>query len=349
MSLPRVIGADWQPAHQDAAPVLRIHAADGQLTTRQLRTAGEVSRRYARDFVAVTGRQLQLSFIRAQQFSEATALLRAAGLTVARAPDGAAPVFVGSPVAGIAADEIIDGTPALREIRDRQAVRAGFGALPAAFTTTVSGSSRPDVLHEASDLSFTGVRHPDLGPGFDVQVGAALPRGPIRAGRLGVFVPLGEVPAVWAAIVSAFRDFGYRRLGRREHLTLLTAESQLAAGEGGGFRRLIEGEYLHHSLADGYAPPAPAGPRDHIGVHAQRDGRCYVGVTPGAGGALLVALADLAEAHGSTRVRITPYQKLIVLDIPPSRVESFCGSLERIGLTARPGLSHRRSTGWWRS
>ena len=272
MSLPRVIGADWQQAHQDAAPVLRIRAADGQLTTRQLRTAGKVSRRYARDFVAVTGRQLQLSFIRAQQFSEATALLRAAGLTVARAPDGAAPVFVGSPVAGIAADDH-RRTPALREIRDRQAVRAGFGALPAAFTTTVSGSSRPDVLHEASDLSFTGVRHPDLGPGFDVQVGAALPRGP--SGRSS-----GRIRAAGR---------GTRRLGcdreRASRLRLPAAGPPRApdppdrgiparGGRGGGFRRLIQGEYLHHSLADGYAPPAPAGPRDHIGVHAQRDGRC---------------------------------------------------------------------------
>jgi len=31
-----------------------------------------------------------------------------------------------------------------------------------------------------------------------------------------------------------------------------------------------------------------------------------------------------------------------VLDISPGRVESFCGGLGRIGLTARPGLSRHR-------
>lgn len=259
----------------------------------------------------------------------------------------ASPVFVGSPVAGIARDEIVDGTPALREIRDQRAVPAG---LPPAFTTTVSGSPRQDVLHEASDVSFSGVRHPDRGPGFDVRVGAGLVAHPARAGRLGAFVTLAEVPAVWAAIVRAFGDFGYRRLDPHQRLALLLEEAGPAAARppgASGFRRLIEREYLRYGLADGPAPP-PAGPRDHTGVHPQRDGRYYIGVSPAEDAvprrdlARLPALADLAEAHGSTRVRITPYRKPIVLDISPGQVESFCGGLGRIGLTARPGLSRHR-------
>jgi sulfite reductase (ferredoxin) len=50
----------------------------------------------------------------------------------------------------------------------------------------------------------------------------------------------------------------------------------------------------------------------------------------------------VTEAHGSTRVRLTPYRKPIVLDVSPGQVESFCAGLGRIGLTARPGLSRHR-------
>lgn len=379
MSLPEVTEAGWRrparPGHRDRRDRrLRIRAAGGQLTTGQLRTVGEVSRRYAHDLVTIAGQQFQLPLAQAQQRPEAIARLRAAGLTLAAGPE-AAPAFTGSPVAGIAADEIVDGTPALREIRDRRAPRAEFRDLPRTFTTTVSGSPRQDVLHEASDVSFSGVRHPDRGPGFDVRVGACLLAHPspahpapaypaptlpppahptlaypVRAGRLGAFVTAGEVPVVWAAIAAAFRDFGYRRLDRRERLALLLADADAdaaaaadaSAAAAAGLRQLIERQYLHYSLADGPAPPPPVGPRDHMGVHPQRDGRYYIGVGPCLGGAPLTALADLAEAHGSTRVRITPYQKLIVLDVPPGRVEPLCASLERIGLTARPALSHRR-------
>ncbi|HEY1821195.1 MAG TPA: nitrite/sulfite reductase [Trebonia sp.] len=346
MSLsPVIVAAKRPPGHHDARsdrqPCIRVNG--GQLTTCQLRTVGELSRRYGRDVVAITGQQhIRLRWTRVQDVPAVIARLRAAGLSVVRAGDGASPAFIGSPVAGIAADEIIDGSPALRGIRERSAARAALRGLPGKFRTTVSGSPRQDVLHEAGDVSFVGVCHPDLGPGFDVWIGAGLSAGPALAGRLGAFAALDEVPAVWAAIAGAYRDHGYRRPGRRDLLASLVTDRAAVK-----FRQVIETEYLHRPLADGPAPP-PAWPRDHVGVHLQRDGRCYVGVTPSgarARGSTLTGLADLAEAHGSTRVRATPYQKLIVLDIPPGRVESLCDGLERIGLTARPGLYRHRWTG----
>jgi sulfite reductase (ferredoxin) len=301
---------------------------------------GEASRLYARDVVDITGQQrFQLRRIRDKDVAKVTAWLQVAGLDSAYAWGSPRGIFLGSPVAGIAADEIIDGTPALQEIRGQRAVREEFSALRRPFRTAVSGSPRQDVLHEACDVSFLGVRHPELGLGFDVRVGTGLLAGPASAGRLGAFVTLREVPTVWSAIVAAFRDHGYGRPGGHDRLASLVAD--WGADE---FRRVIEAEYLHRSLCDGPAPP-PAGPRDHIGVHPQRDGQCYVGTTPAtarATGATLVALADLAEAHGSYRVCTTPYQKLIVLDIAPDRVESLCDGLERIGLTARPCLFRRR-------
>ncbi|TML31426.1 MAG: nitrite/sulfite reductase, partial [Actinobacteria bacterium] len=79
----------------------------------------------------------------------------------------------------------------------------------------------------------------------------------------------------------------------------------------------------------------PERPYDHIGVHRQQDGNCYVGVAPLAGrvsGSMLGRVADIVEAHGSTRVRTTPYQKLVVLDVAPDRVESLVTALRDIGL-----------------
>jgi sulfite reductase (ferredoxin) len=105
------------------------------------------------------------------------------------------------------------------------------------------------------------------------------------------------------------------------------------------FREVLEGEYLHRALIDGPAPDLPAQAIDHIGVHRQRDGRFYVGAAPVAGrvsGSTLARLADVVEAHGSDRVRLTPYQKLLVLDLEESRVESLVTALREIGLDATP-------------
>ena len=69
-------------------------------------------------------------------------------------------------------------------------------------------------------------------------------------------------------------------------------------------------------------PATPERPIDHVGVHKQRDGLNYVGVAPASGrvsGTTLVALADAAERAGSGRVRLTPQQKIVVLDVPDAQ------------------------------
>ncbi|NUP73168.1 MAG: nitrite/sulfite reductase, partial [Sinomonas sp.] len=60
-------------------------------------------------------------------------------------------------------------------------------------------------------------------------------------------------------------------------------------------------------------------------------------------GDVLLQLADLVEAHGSQRLRTTPHQKVVVLDIEQDRVDSLVKGLEEIGLYANPS-PWRRST-----
>ena len=53
-------------------------------------------------------------------------------------------------------------------------------------------------------------------------------------------------------------------------------------------------------------------------MHEQKDGKFFIGATPTAGrlsGAALVKLADTLESPGSYRLRTTPHQKLVVLDV----------------------------------
>ena len=53
-----------------------------------------------------------------------------------------------------------------------------------------------------NDISFLGVEHPEHGPGFDLWVGGGLSTNPRLAERLGVWVPLDEIPDVWEGVVG---------------------------------------------------------------------------------------------------------------------------------------------------
>jgi sulfite reductase (ferredoxin) len=58
-------------------------------------------------------------------------------------------------------------------------------------------------------------------------------------------------------------------------------------------------------------------------------------------GTQLGKLADIVEAHGSGRIRTTPHQKLVVLDVQADQVDSLVTALDAIGLQARPSAFRR--------
>src|SRR5450756_2184796 len=60
-------------------------------------------------------------------------------------------------------------------------------------------------------------------------------------------------------------------------------------------------------------------------------------------GTTLLALADLVESHGSSRVRLTPHQKLLVLDVEGPQVEPLVEALHSLGLEARPSRFRRHT------
>ncbi|MEJ5920384.1 nitrite/sulfite reductase [Corynebacterium sp. H78] len=325
---------------QDKYFMLRIRLDGGQTTTAGIRAIGEISRDFARDTADFSDRQnVQLHWIRIEDMPEIWHRLEDVGLDTHFGCGDVPRVILGSPVAGVAADEIIDGTPAIRRIKDEYLSTDEFNNLPRKFKSAVSGSPRLDVTHEVQDVAFVGVNHPEHGPGFDVWVGGGLSTNPMLGQRLGAWVPLDEVPEVWAGVCRIFRDYGYRRLRNRARLKFLVAAWGVEK-----FRQVLEDDYLGRTLLDGPAPKPYEKERDHIGVHKQSDGLNYVGVKPAVGrvpGTDLVKLADIAERHGVTRIRTTVMKELILLDVADAQVDSLIAELDDLGLSANPSAFRR--------
>ncbi|MCV7493934.1 nitrite/sulfite reductase [Micrococcus luteus] len=327
---------------EDRYFMLRVRIDGGDLTTEQLRVIGGISTDFGRDTADITDRQnVQLHWIRVEDVPEIWRRLESVGLSTTEACGDVPRVILGSPVAGIAADEIIDPTPVIREIADRWIGDLEVSNLPRKFKTAITGHPSQDVVHEINDISLIGVVHPELGPGYDLWVGGGLSTKARLADRIGAFVSAERAPEVWHAVVSIFRDYGYRRLRNKARMKYLLEDWGPAR-----FRTVLEEEYLGYALPDGPAPAPPTRPGDHVGVHEQKDGRFYIGAAPVVGrssGTTLTALADLLEAHGSTRLRTTPHQKIVVLDVERDRVDAVVAGLKELGLDPEPSV-FRRST-----
>jgi sulfite reductase (ferredoxin) len=317
--------------------MLRVRCDGGALTAASLRALGQISTEFARDTADISDRQnVQYHWIQVEDMPEIWKRLDAVGLQTTEACGDCPRVVLGSPLAGESLDEVIDGTPAVDEIVRRYIGKPEYSNLPRKFKTAISGLQ--DVVHEVNDVAFVGVNHPEHGPGFDLWVGGGLSTNPMLGQRVGAWVPIDEVADVWEAVVSAFRDYGYRRLRAKARLKFLIKDWGIEK-----FREILEQEYLKRPLIDGPAPEPVARPIDHVGVQRLKNGLNAVGVAPIAGrvsGAILTKVADLAEEAGSDRIRFTPYQKLIILDVADDKLDALIAGLDALGLPSRP--SHWR-------
>jgi sulfite reductase (ferredoxin) len=325
---------------EDKYFMLRVRIDGGALTTEQLRVIGNISVDFARDSADLTDRQnIQLHWIRVEDVPEIWRRLEAIGLSTTEACGDVPRVILGSPVAGIAKDEIIDPTPLIEELGERFIGNPILSNLPRKYKTAITGHPSQDVVHEINDFALVGVKHPELGIGYDLWAGGALSTNPMLGKRLGAFVKPEQAADVWLGVTSIFRDYGYRRMRTKARLKFLMADWGPEK-----FRQILEDEYLGYKLADGPAAPKPSTPGDHVGVHEQKDGKFFIGATPIAGrlsGSQLVRLADTLESRGSYRLRTTPHQKLVVLDVPRDEVEPLVAELDALGLSARPSVFRR--------
>lgn len=317
--------------------MMRVRCDAGALNVEQLRTIAGISKEFGRNTADLSDREnVQFHWIEVENVPEIWKRLEAVGLKTTEACGDCPRVVLGSPLAGESLDEVLDPTPAIDEIVRRYIGDPKYSNLPRKFKTAISGQQ--DVVHEINDIAFIGVNHPEHGPGLDLWVGGGLSTNPMLAQRVGAWIPLDEVPDVWEGVVSIFRDYGYRRLRAKSRLKFLVKDWGIEK-----FREVLETEYLERPLIDGPAPEKPKRPIDHVGIQKTRNGHNAVGFAPIAGrvsGDILAQVADAAEKAGSDRIRFTPYQKLIILDVADETLEPLIADLDALGLPARP--SHWR-------
>ena len=325
---------------EDEYFMMRIRTDGGALNLEQLRTIAEIAEEFARGIADLTDRQnIQLHWIEIENVPEIWRRLEAVGMQTTEACGDVPRGFLGSPVAGIAADELIDPTPAIEEITRRYIGDPSLSNLPRKYKTAITGHPSQDVVHEINDCSFVAVDHPEHGIGYDLWVGGALSVVPRFAERLGAWVAPDQVVDVWLGVTEIFRDYGYRRLRNKARMKFLLADWGPEK-----LRDVLETEYLGYRLADGPPPPKPMVSGDHVGVHRQKDGKYFIGTSLVAGrasGTLFHQMADLIEEYGIDRIRLTPMQKILVLDVDETDLDDVVARLDALGLSSRKDLFRR--------
>ena len=323
--------------------MMRIGIPNGIVSASQLRTIGGITRKYARNLADITVRQnIQLHWLSIESLPEVVDALDAIGLSPKGACGDVVRNVTGCPLAGVAADELIDASPIAREIAHHLTANPEFYNLPRKFKISATGCPSWCTYPEINDIGLTpAVRDGEVG--YSLRVGGGLSNEPHLAVRLDAFIRPDQAVRVVRGVTEIFRDQQTLRESRdRARLKYLfmregwTPESFLDE-----LKRRI-GFKLDPAVPEDIPDESL---RDHVGIHPQRQpGLAYVGASVLRGrmtGEQLEAAAELADRFGSGSLRATVSQNLVIVDVPYAKTGVLARELGQIGL-------HVEASSFWR-
>ncbi|HVJ07635.1 MAG TPA: precorrin-3B synthase [Acidisarcina sp.] len=325
--------------------MMRVGIPNGLLTSAQLSVIGQLTRKYANNLADITVRQnIQLHWLTIESLPAVIEALTAVGLSPKGACGDVVRNVTGCPLAGIAADELIDASPLAVEAAHMLTANPEFYNLPRKFKVSVTGCPAWCCYPEINDVGLTAVRRGSE-VGYSLRVGGGLSKEPHLAVKLNAFVRQDQATAVIHGVTEIFRkQQGLRQSRDRARLKYLflkegwTPESFLTELESQiGFR--LDPAVEEQVPLDIY--------RDHVGIHPQKQpGLSYVGASVIGGrmtGEQLEQAAELAERFGSGELRATVMQNFVIVNVPNARTNELARELNQIGLRVEASNFYRGS------
>src|SRR3974390_1967464 len=136
--------------------MMRIGIPNGIVTPSQLRTIGKLTRTHARNLADITVRQnIQLHWLNIEALPEIVDTLDAIGLSPKGACGDVVRNVTGCPLAGIAANEVIDASPIALAISKELSGNPIFVNLPRKFKISATGCSDWCTYPEINDIGLT--------------------------------------------------------------------------------------------------------------------------------------------------------------------------------------------------
>ena len=329
--------------------ICRIKLPGGELGAAQAMVIADASAQHAAGVVEVTNRaNLQVRGVRGGHESALIAALIEAGLgpaaaasdvdaaggLSASAADDVRNVMV-SPAAGRDPFALFDTRPLTLELLALLQSEPRFAALSPKFALLLDGGERLARLDHPHDVWLAAWQRPD-GVRFAFGLAGCPPAAAsvTTAGSLSAVLPEQVIPLT-RALLHTFLDLANPEATRMRHL--LAAQSVDAVLQRA--QTYVDFPLSRDPLLANWQR-APADASLRLGVHAQRaNGTAYAGGQPPLGrldAAMLRGLATLARQHGDGMLRMTPWQSVLLPNIPADAAPAVLAAMNARGLAVDP-------------
>lgn len=324
----KFVGLFHRPTTTYGKFMCRVRLPNGIISAPAMKYLGGLIETYGEDGCSdITTRQnLQLRGVVLEDVPELFEKLSGFGITSKQSGMDNVRNIVGSPLAGIDSEEILDTRPYCDlfndYITDGQKGHKEITNLPRKFNVAIVGTHDLYEHPHINDIAYLPAVKDGVF-GWNVHCGGFFSAVKCEeAIPIDVWVPEDKMIAVCHAVLTAFRDFGARQNRQKTRLMYLIKELGVPAFKAELEKRM--GEKLAsegESLVD-----ETRARRSYFGVHKQPDGKNYVGAHVGVGRLSsddMIAMAHIAETYGDGDIRLTVEQNFVISGVPDDKVEEM--------------------------
>jgi sulfite reductase (NADPH) hemoprotein beta-component len=351
------------------AYMLRIAIPYGTLNPAQMRMLAFIARKYDRGYGHFTTRQnLQFNWPALKDIPDILGHLASVEMHAIQTSGNCIRNVTADHFAGAARDEVVDPRPYAEILRQWSSLHPEFIFLPRKFKIAVTGSERDRAATQVHDIGLHAKRDASGKIGFAVYVGGGLGRTPFIGHKIRDFLPEEDLLSYSEAILRVYNQFGRRDNKFKARIKILVHETgaeEIARQVEEEFERIRHSalalpEEEIRRIQSYFALPPALEPRPAESVILNRaraadqdfdswidqntvphriTGHAIVtislkpiGGTPGDATAEQMELvADLAERHSHSEVRVSHEQNLILPHVAVEDLPAVWRALGRLG------------------
>ena len=328
--------------------MLRLRVPGGILSAYQLRGLADMAEEWGSGRTDITTRaNLQIREFQPKDIVRVLNKVHSLGLTSRGSGADNIRNITASPITGLDPSELCDVAPLADALHNYILNSRDLYGLPRKFNVAFDNGGAISVVADTNDIGFVATR---VGEGRAVPAGVyfrvllcGITGHKQFATDCGLMLRPDQTVAVATAMIRVFAENGDRTDRKKARLKYLVDQW--------GVERFIAETERRLAFPLLRFPAEDCEPRNlidragHIGIHPQRQSDShYIGVSVPVGRlpvAQMRALADVADKFGSSELRLTVWQNLLIPNIPTERLEEALAFIRIAGLDYTAGAVMR--------
>jgi ferredoxin-nitrite reductase len=323
--------------------LIRIRTPGGWINSQQGKAIAKLLEQWGSKLQVTNRANLQIRAVQKSPTLEDFQTLQKIGLAAHNPQIDHLRNIMCSPTAGIDCQELIDVRPIVRELDNFIQNHPSIAELSPKFSIGIDGGGTVGIgtrspiawEHRYNEIQLSAIyldRQTDLAGGLYFRLALG---GDKKLFDTNILIEPENCLSVVESLVEVYLNYVKTNpspTGKKSRMKHLLKDWGLEK-----YLAQVNSKLDNGLLQIDNCPILPTQPYHHLGIHAQKQtGLSYIGVSLKLGqltAAQLLGLVELSEAFGSSQLRLTPWQTILLPDIPNEKVTGLLPKLASLGLS----------------